>query len=90
MGLRGVKCETMNDFWGGPFFDDNGESSLRGISCRPALPQTTRELTAVFTGKVLREDFLGGEGLAGTVTALAGDEKDDFLDLASRMLAWFG
>ena len=42
----------------------------------------------MLTGKVLRKDFLGGKRLADTVTALDGDEKDEFLDLASRMLAW--
>ena len=34
-GLRGEKCETMNEFWGGPFFDDDGESSLGGYRAGP-------------------------------------------------------
>lgn len=41
------------------------------------------------TDQILRKDLLGGERkLADTVTELAGEEKEEFLDLASSMLQW--
>ncbi|POR39058.1 Serine/threonine-protein kinase SRPK [Tolypocladium paradoxum] len=63
VNLRGKECKTMNEFWGGPFFDDDNQ--------------------------ILRKDLLGGgKKLADTVTELAGDEKEEFLDFASSMLQW--
>ncbi|KND93317.1 Serine/threonine-protein kinase SRPK [Tolypocladium ophioglossoides CBS 100239] len=60
---RGKECKTMNEFWGGPFFDDDNQ--------------------------ILRKNLLGrGKKLADTVTELAGDEKEEFLDFASSMLQW--
>ncbi|KAG8423702.1 hypothetical protein J3458_000574 [Metarhizium acridum] len=60
---RGKECKTMNEFWGGPFFEDNDQ--------------------------IFRKDLVGGgKGLADTVTELAGDEKEEFLDFASAMLQW--
>lgn len=41
------------------------------------------------TDQILRRDLLGGgKKLADTVTELAGDEKEAFLDFASGMLQW--
>ncbi|CAG9983552.1 unnamed protein product [Clonostachys byssicola] len=63
MNLCGKECKTMNQYWGGPFFDDEGQ--------------------------ILRKDLLReGMKLADTVTELAGDEKEMFLDFASGMLQW--
>ncbi|KJZ75964.1 hypothetical protein HIM_04788 [Hirsutella minnesotensis 3608] len=62
MNARGKMCKNMNEFWGGPFFDEEGRN--------------------------LRSDLVGGKKLADTVTELAGDEKEAFLDLASSMLHW--
>ncbi|KAH9988758.1 kinase domain protein [Xylariaceae sp. FL0662B] len=59
---RGKKCTNVNEFFGGPFFDDDNQ--------------------------ILRKDLVGGKKLADTVTELAGDEKAQFLDLASGMLQW--
>ncbi|KAI5464267.1 kinase domain protein [Mariannaea sp. PMI_226] len=60
---RGKECTNMNEFWGGPFFDDDN--------------------------KILRKDLLReGRKLRDTVTELAGDEKEIFLDFASGMLQW--
>lgn len=34
LNVRGEACETMNEFWGGPFFDDGGTlSSPRPLWC---------------------------------------------------------
>lgn len=39
--------------------------------------------------RIIRTDLLGeGRKLTDTVTELAGDEKDIFLDFASGMLQW--
>ncbi|RMZ75142.1 hypothetical protein DV738_g5643, partial [Chaetothyriales sp. CBS 135597] len=38
--------------------------------------------------KILRTDLVHGRKLADTITALAGDEKDVFLDFAFGMLQW--
>lgn len=35
INLRGKQCNTMNEFWGGPFFDDNGKLFSPNAS-RPA------------------------------------------------------
>lgn len=40
------------------------------------------------TDRILRNDLVGGKKLADTVTELAGDEKEAFLDFASGMLDW--
>lgn len=82
---RGEECKTMNEFWGGPFFDDGSKFSLGFQTAR-----IMEELTCCATSdKILREDLLnGGTRLADTVTELAGVEKDVFLDFASGMLQW--
>ncbi|KAI1149391.1 kinase domain protein [Nemania diffusa] len=60
---RGKVCKNMNEFWGGPFFDDDNQ--------------------------IVRKDLVEeGKALADTVTQLAGDEKDLFLDFAGGMLQW--
>ncbi|KAG8423100.1 hypothetical protein J3458_000020 [Metarhizium acridum] len=59
---RGKECKTMNEFWGGPFFNDENN--------------------------ILRTDLVERKMLADTITELAGDEKDVFLDFASGMLQW--
>ncbi|TWU70527.1 hypothetical protein ED733_000803 [Metarhizium rileyi] len=59
---HGKECKNMNEFWGGPFFNDKNQ--------------------------IFRTDLVGGKKLADTITELAGDEKDAFLDLASGMLQW--
>ncbi|EHK19632.1 uncharacterized protein TRIVIDRAFT_193504 [Trichoderma virens Gv29-8] len=63
LNSRGEEFRNMNEFWGGPFFDDNGQ--------------------------ILRNDIVKrSKKLADTVTELAGDEKEIFLDFASGMLHW--
>ncbi|KND93999.1 Serine/threonine-protein kinase AFC3 [Tolypocladium ophioglossoides CBS 100239] len=62
---RGNECNTMNEFWGGPFFDDDDQ---------------------VFRRELVDRD--GGKKLPDTVSELAGDEKETFLDFASGMLQW--
>ncbi|EGX93664.1 Protein kinase-like domain [Cordyceps militaris CM01] len=60
---RGQECNTMNEYWGGPFFNSEG--------------------------RIFREDLINrNNALADTVTELMGDEKIQFLDLASSMLQW--
>ncbi|KAM3503432.1 hypothetical protein MY11210_008716 [Beauveria gryllotalpidicola] len=60
---RGQECNTMNEYWGGPFFNSEG--------------------------RIFREDLINrNNALADTVTELIGDEKIQFLDLASNMLQW--
>jgi serine/threonine protein kinase len=53
---------------------------------KPKVEELTRH---PITDQILRKDLLtGGEKLADTVTELAGDEKETFLDFASGMLQW--
>ncbi|KAI0103705.1 kinase domain protein [Nemania sp. FL0031] len=60
---KGKVCKNMNEFWGGPFFDDDNQ--------------------------IIRRDLIErGKALADTVTQLAGNEKDMFLDFAGGMLQW--
>lgn len=79
MSLRGKECKTMNEFWGGPFFDDDSKYY-------DSLSENYRR-TYVLLDRIFRKDLIrGGKKLTNTVTELAGDEKDTFLDLASSML----
>ncbi|UNI23793.1 hypothetical protein JDV02_009591 [Purpureocillium takamizusanense] len=77
---RGKKCKNMNEFWGGPFFDEDSKSR--------SLQKDCWFMSRPITDHVLRDDLLGKKRLADTVTELAGDEKEAFLDLASGMLHW--
>lgn len=40
------------------------------------------------TGKIARKDLIDRKKLSDTITELAGDEKEAFLDFASSMLHW--
>jgi serine/threonine protein kinase len=71
----------MNELWGGPFSDDDSKS---GSQYKKTEGLTRR----LITDHTLRKDFVGGKKLAETVTELAGDEKEAFLDFASGMLQW--
>ncbi|KAI1114156.1 kinase domain protein [Nemania sp. NC0429] len=63
MNFSGKLCNNMNEFWGGPFFDDDNQ--------------------------IFRKELVAGtKKLADTVTELAGEEKELFLDFASGMLHW--
>lgn len=88
MNLRGKECKTMNEYWGGPFFDDDGKSYGEELQSSPR--KRSQELTCfLVAGQILRKDLLReGMKLADTVTELAGDEKELFLDFASDMLQW--
>ncbi|KAG5795434.1 hypothetical protein H9Q69_005527 [Fusarium xylarioides] len=68
----GRACKTMNEFWGGPFFDDDKELT-NGLLL-------DKILRSDFVGK--------GKMLGDTVTELNGDDKQAFLDFASGMLQW--
>lgn len=55
-----------------------------------ALTKKLEELTRChITDQIVRKDlFTGGKKLSDTVTEVAGEEKDVFLDFASGMLHW--
>lgn len=82
---RGRGSETMNEYWGVPFFDEHGKSS-NDLTYLEWL----RLIFQLFsTGQVMRKDLtVRTRKLEDTVTELAGDEKDVFLDFASSMLQW--
>lgn len=62
-------------------------SSTKMVS-QEVCKQTVAFMSQPITGHVLRNDLLGTKKLADTVTELAGDEREEFLDLASGMLQW--
>ncbi len=71
----------MNEFWGGPFFNDK---SKLGSPCH----KERKNLHTDSIDQIFRRDLVGGKKLADTITELAGDEKETFLDFASGMLQW--
>jgi len=80
---RGKECKSMNEFWGGPFFDD----ASRFFS--EPWHERGLELGLIFvTDQILRRDLVVGRKLADTITVMDGAEKDEFLDFVSGMLQW--
>lgn len=76
---HGKECNTMNEFWGGPFFDDDGKQK-NGQHVANADDATDHVLKKHLIRK--------GMGLCNKLTELSGAEKETFLDFASGMLQW--
>lgn len=78
---KGEMAKTVCEYWGGPFFDENGNDPYKKFR----LTILTRFLQGEFMYKdLIRTDMT----LESTVTALEGKEKDLFLDFARCMLEW--
>ena len=77
----GRVCETAEEYFCGPFFDDKGIARL---------PISTKLFSGSqnILGRFLYEDLIPDRELGDTVSFLGGEEKEAFLDLAKGMLVW--
>ena len=76
----GKVCQTAEEYFCGPFFDNNGRIELSII--RRKFPYSSH------IGRFLYEDLIPSRKLDDTVSSLEGAEKEAFLDLAKGMLDW--
>lgn len=47
LNAQGDECRTMNEFWGGPFFDDEGKQCRLTLTSAPPpnnIPQSLKEV----------------------------------------------
>lgn len=77
----GRVCETAEEYFGGPFFDNNG---ISGFLISKELFSDSRNIL----GRFLYEDLIPRRKLDDTVFFLEGEEREAFLDLARKMLCW--
>lgn len=75
----GRVCTTAEEYFGGPFFDNDGIMIL--------LERMILGLTNIL-GHFLYEDLVPDRTLGDAVSFLEGDEREAFLDLARGMLVW--
>lgn len=86
LNARGKECMNMNEFWGGPFFDDDG---LLNPLIFVGKKRHNRLISYIALDSIMRKDLIRREiTLADTVKHLQGDDKEQFLDFASGMLEW--
>ncbi|KAL1861066.1 hypothetical protein Plec18170_001581 [Paecilomyces lecythidis] len=77
----GRVCETAEEYFGGPFFDNNGISGFLILNNLLSDPRN-------ILGRFLYEDLIPRRKLDDTVSFLEGEEREAFLDLARKMLGW--
>ncbi|CAG8135534.1 unnamed protein product [Penicillium salamii] len=77
----GRVCETAEEYFCGPFFDE------KGITRLPILIELFFYSRNTL-GHFLHEDLIPDRRLGDTASFLRGEEKEAFLDLAKGMLAW--
>lgn len=84
LDARGKECMNMNEFWGGPFFDDDG---LLNPLIFVGKKRHNRLISYIALDSIMRKDLIRREiTLADTVKHLQGDDKEQFLDFASGMV----
>lgn len=71
-------CETAEEYFCGPFFDNNG-----GFPISDGIFSDSRNIL----GRFLYEDLIPDRKLGDTVSFLEGDEREAFLDLARECLS---
>lgn len=77
----GRVCGTAEEYFCGPFFDNNGMTVL------PIL-NASHSNSRIILGRFLYKDLIPDRKLDDTVSFLEGAEREAFLDLAKGMLAW--
>lgn len=77
----GRVCETAEEYFCGPFFDEKG---IFWLSISNELFSESRTLV----GRFLYEDLIPDRKLDDTASFLEGEEKEAFLGLAKGMLVW--
>lgn len=74
-------CETAEEYFCGPFFDEKGIS-------RAPISIGLFSGSHKILGRFLYEALIPDRKLCDTPSFLEGEEKELFLDLAKKMLAW--
>lgn len=78
----------MNEFWGGPFFDEEGVSEAHD-SVQTPHDHGLNLLFITTPGCIMRKDLITRDRtLADTVPHLQSEDKEQFLDFAGAMLHW--
>jgi hypothetical protein len=77
----GKVCETAEEYFCGPFFDNNG---ITDFPISNELFSDSRNIL----GRFLYEDLIPDRKLGDTVFFLGGEEREAFLDFAKGMLVW--
>ncbi|KAJ5852777.1 uncharacterized protein N7529_012162 [Penicillium soppii] len=77
----GRVCETAEEYFCGPFFDNNG---ITGFFLSNALFSDSRNIL----GRFLFEDQIPDRKLGDTASFLEEKEREGFLDFAKGMLVW--
>lgn len=75
----GKDCENAEQYFGGPFFDEDGIlfTFILNLMCANK-----------FTGKFLHPDLIPERNLADTLPSLESEEREDFLSFVRMMVAW--
>ena len=74
-------CETAEEYFCGPFFDNNG------ITVFPISNELFSDSRNTL-GRSLYKDLIPDRKLGDTISFLEGEEREAFLDLAKGMLVW--
>lgn len=77
----GRVCETAEEYFCGPFFDEKGD--FRNPISIKLFADLRRTL-----GRFIYEALIPDRKLGDTISLLEGEEKEMFLDLARKMLVW--
>ncbi|KAG6137300.1 hypothetical protein E4U28_004643 [Claviceps purpurea] len=82
---KGKVCETMNEYWGGPFFDDDGTSHFQ----EPRLQVSSPTLSNYSVGRMIRKDLIKEKnGIPDFLNDFTEKDRSQFLDLANNMIRW--
>ncbi|KAG6263730.1 hypothetical protein E4U48_006550 [Claviceps purpurea] len=82
---KGKACETMNEYWGGPFFDDDGTLHFQG----PRLQVSSPTLSNYSVGRMIRKDLIKEKnGIPDFLNDFTEKDRSQFLDLANNMIRW--
>ncbi|KAG6149317.1 hypothetical protein E4U50_007527 [Claviceps purpurea] len=82
---KGKVCETMNEYWGGPFFDDDGTLHFQG----PRLQVSSPTLSNYSVGRMIRKDLIKEKnGIPDFLNDFTEKDRSQFLDLANNMIRW--
>lgn len=76
-------CASASEFFGGPFFDSEGNLSTSTCTIKHRLG------SSLYLGAFMRKDLIPNAiGLQKSVLSLEGKDKDEFLRFVQKMLRW--